>query len=119
MPVLVVAIGRRLGYPLKLVRTKAHLFARWDAPGERFNVEVTGRGWNPHPDSHYREFPFPFTKEEEQANRYLESLSAAETLATFLGVRAACLTHHDRRAEAQDLLKTVTRIYRLYDERFN
>ena len=119
MPVLVVAVGRRLGYPLKLVRTKAHLFVRWDAPDERFNVEVTGRGWNPHPDSHYRQWPFPFTKEEEQANRYLKSLSAAESLATFLGVRAVCLKHNKRDAEAKKVLETVTRIYRLYDERFN
>lgn len=119
MPVLVVAIGRRLGYPLKLVRTKAHLFVRWDSDDERFNVEVTGRGWNPHPDSYYREFPFPFTSEEEQANRYLESLSAAEVLATFLGVRAVCLKQNNRDAEAREVLETVTRIYRMYDERFN
>ena len=119
MPVLVVAIGRRLGYPLKLVRAKAHLFARWDSEDERFNVEVTGRGWNPHPDSHYRQWPFPFTKEEEQANRFLKSLSPAEVLADFLGNRAACLKEHKRDTEAQKVLETVTRIYRIYDERSN
>jgi hypothetical protein len=30
MPVLYVAVGRELGYPLKLVTTKGHLFVRWD-----------------------------------------------------------------------------------------
>ena len=30
MPVMYVAVGRRLGYPLKLVTTKAHIFVRWD-----------------------------------------------------------------------------------------
>jgi len=30
MPVMYVAIGRRLGYPMKLVSAKAHLFCRWD-----------------------------------------------------------------------------------------
>src|SRR5262245_61608540 len=29
MPVLYVAVGRRLGYPLKLVQTRGHLFFRW------------------------------------------------------------------------------------------
>jgi hypothetical protein len=33
MPVLYSAVGRRLGYPLKLVRAYQHLFARWDEPG--------------------------------------------------------------------------------------
>src|SRR5208337_1682697 len=32
LPILYVAVGRRLGYPLKLVRTAHHLFARWDEP---------------------------------------------------------------------------------------
>ena len=30
MPVLYVAVGRRLGYPLKLVLAKAHVFCRWE-----------------------------------------------------------------------------------------
>lgn len=37
LPVLQVAVGRRLGYPLKLVTTKGHLFVRWEGGGERFN----------------------------------------------------------------------------------
>lgn len=44
MPVLCAALGRRLGYPLKLVTTKAHLFIRWEDDKERFNLEATGRG---------------------------------------------------------------------------
>lgn len=46
MPVLYVAVGRRLGYPLKLVTTKGHLFVRWEGTGERFNVEATSHGLN-------------------------------------------------------------------------
>ena len=33
-----MAVGRRLGYPLKLVTTKGHLFVRWEGAGERFNI---------------------------------------------------------------------------------
>src|SRR5436190_6820345 len=40
MPVLYVAIGRDLGYPLYLVTTKGHLFVRWEGRGERFNIEA-------------------------------------------------------------------------------
>ncbi len=36
MPVVYVAIGRRLGYPLKLVEGREHLFFRWDDPGGTF-----------------------------------------------------------------------------------
>ena len=43
MPVLYAAIGRRLGYPLKLVTTKAHLFLRWEDGQERFDLETTVR----------------------------------------------------------------------------
>src|SRR5262249_14324829 len=48
LPVLYAAIGRRLGYPLKIVKaigkrgTNSHFFCRWDDPGgERFNIETT------------------------------------------------------------------------------
>lgn len=41
---LYVAIGRRLGYPLKLVECKGHLFVRWEDAKERFNIEGTSRG---------------------------------------------------------------------------
>src|SRR6516164_8136330 len=66
LPPVYVAVGRRLGYPLKLVQTNSHLFARWDDPetGERFNIECTSRGLNCHSDDYYRGWPFP-TKPEE------------------------------------------------------
>ncbi len=114
MPVLVVAIGRRLGYPLKLVRAKAHLFARWESENGRFNIEATGRGWNPYPDSYYRKWPHPFTEAEEQANRFLKSLSPAEEMSGFLGLRALCLKEHKRDAEAKQALDKSTWIHQLY-----
>ncbi|MFN0066642.1 MAG: hypothetical protein ACKVYV_03300, partial [Limisphaerales bacterium] len=45
LPVLYVAVGRRLGYPLRLVATRSHLFVRWDGMGERFNVDASGGSW--------------------------------------------------------------------------
>ena len=54
MPVLQIAIGRRLGYPLYLRKAHWHYFARWDEPGgESFNVECTN-GFTSPPDECYR-----------------------------------------------------------------
>ena len=33
MPILYIAIGRRLGYPLYLVQAREHFFVRWEEPG--------------------------------------------------------------------------------------
>ncbi len=57
LPVLQVAVGRRLGYPLKLVTTKGHLFVRWEDAKERFNIEAAGNGVNRFSDDYYRHWP--------------------------------------------------------------
>ena len=91
MPVFLVAIGRRLGYPLKLVKAKAHLFARWEQGEKSFNIEGTSVGFVSHPDSEYLNWPFPFTAEEEQAEGYLKSMTPVQELAVFLSIRGMCL----------------------------
>ena len=100
MPVLYVAIGRRLGYPLKLVTTKSHLFVRWDGPSERFNLEATGKGMNRYDDEHFKQWPFPVSEEEIQADGYLKSLTPVEELALFLSLRGHCLKEAGRLSEA-------------------
>jgi Transglutaminase-like superfamily len=46
MPVLYAAIGRRLGYPMKLAFAVEHVFCRWDdGRGERFDMEATSQGF--------------------------------------------------------------------------
>jgi hypothetical protein len=92
LPVLYVAVGRRLGYSLFLVSTKGHLFARWDDGGERLNIEGSGIGLNCYSDDHYRRWPFPVSAEEEQTERYFKALKPAEELAIFLSIRASCLS---------------------------
>jgi tetratricopeptide (TPR) repeat protein len=100
MPVLYVALGRRLGYPLKLVTTKVHLFIRWEDAGERFNLECTGRGMNRYDDEHYKHWPFEVTEEEIREDGYLKSLTPPEELALFLSLRGNCLKEAGRIAEA-------------------
>jgi hypothetical protein len=103
MPVLYVAIGRRLGYPLRLVLAKAHVFARWDDAegGERFNIEGSGDGFASFPDEYYRTWPQPISEAEVRAGRFLQSLTPAEELAVFLAARGHCLHDIGRLPEAR------------------
>jgi hypothetical protein len=100
MPVLYIALGRRLGYPLKLVTTKQHLFMRWDSRTERFNMDATGKGLDKYDDEYYKKWPFPITEQEIKEQDYLKALSSREELSVFLGIRGACLTEAGRLAEA-------------------
>lgn len=117
MPVLYVAVGRRLGYPLKLAETRAHLFFRWEDPEgsqfgfpERFNVEGAGEGIAMYPDEHYRVWPEPWSVADECGGWYLKSLSPAEELASFLVTRGECLADNGRIAEAIDAYRWACRL---------
>ncbi|MGO8745862.1 MAG: transglutaminase family protein [Thermoguttaceae bacterium] len=101
MPVLYIAIGRRLGYPLYLVRAKEHMFARWEEPGgERFNIECTSPGFRPLDDEYYHRGPRPLTAEDLRAGNYLRNLRPREELAQFLCERTRCLIDHLHLGEA-------------------
>ncbi len=110
MPVLYVALGRRLGYPVKLVTTKGHLFVRWESPVERFNVDATAKGMNRYEDDYYRNWPFPLTEAEIIEHGYLKSLSAAEELAVFLSIRGQCLVEAGRYEAAVTSYKHAIRL---------
>lgn len=85
MPVLFIAVGRRLGYPLKLVKAESHYFVRWDSPEERFNIEVSGlKGFNCYPDDHYRSWPFPVSPQKEAGQCLLVSLTPRREMAAFM-----------------------------------
>jgi hypothetical protein len=92
IPVLVTAVGRRLGYPLKLVTAKKHLFVRWEGAGQRFNIEASNDGGMvSHPGDYYKKWPEPITDEQILKEGYLKSLEPKEELADFLATRAICL----------------------------
>jgi len=110
LPVLYVAIGRQLSYPLKLVTTKGHLFVRWEGAGERFNIEAAGNGLNRFDDDYYRRWPFAITSEEEKAEGYLQSLNPSGELAVFLSIRVQCLRAAQRFKEALDAQEQVCRL---------
>ncbi len=106
LPVLLVAVGRRLGYPLRLVHSPGHVFCRWDAPDhrippwrERRNIEFNG-DFDSHDDEHYYESPLRWLPEwhvQERQRRiplYLRSLTPAEEVASFLIQRAQVFEAH-------------------------
>ena len=105
-----VALGRRLGYPLKLVTTKGHLFIRWESATERFNAEVTNKGLNRFDDNYYKQWPFEATDDEVKADGYLKSLDAREELAVFLSIRGLCLMEAGMRSEAADSFAHAARL---------
>lgn len=91
MPVLYAAVGRRLGYPLKLVFAQEHVFCRWDNPaGERFNIEATSQGFVSHSDEYYHRKPRPLSEKDLATGRFLRSLTPREELAFFLSQRGHC-----------------------------
>jgi hypothetical protein len=107
MPVMYVAVGRRLGYPLRLATTRGHIFVRWDgldhanpAWRERFNIEGAGHGFSSFDDDYYATWPFQVTDAEIKANGYLVSLTPTEELAQFLAARGHCGTDHGEHAFA-------------------
>jgi hypothetical protein len=103
MPVLFIAIGRRMGYPLKLVPAAAHYFIRWEGLDgkERMNIEVAGEGIDFFPDEYYKKWPFPISDDVLKEGWFLKSLTPTEEVAEFLGLRGACLLENKRYIEAE------------------
>jgi len=115
MPVLYVAIGRKLGYPLALVLAKAHVFARWEdrKTGERFNIEATNRGLNTFPDEYYEQWPEQMSPEDREAAYLLTSMTPHQEEAFCLAIRSHCLLDTGRTVEA---VGALTRAVELWPE---
>jgi len=100
MPVLYIALGRRLGFPLKLVKAKGHLFMRWDSPTEKFDMDATSKGVSHYSDEEYKQWPFPLSETDIKDEDYLKSLSAKEELSVFLSIRGECQTDNEQLGDA-------------------
>jgi hypothetical protein len=103
LPPVFAAVGRRLGYPLRLITTKGHMFIRWDDPGgERFNIECTSRGLAIHPDEYYLSWPRKVSPEEKTLCCHLKSKSPREELAEWMAGRGECFRHNGKMREAAE-----------------
>ncbi len=111
MPVLYAAVGRRLGYPIKLVSAREHLFCRWDSPTERFNIDgASNGGWDAKEDAFYHTWPKPITQAEIDRGEYLKSMTPAEELAVFLSARGICEAVNNRLSEGRASLAEAHRL---------
>ena len=115
LPVAWAAVGRRLGYPIKLVSTMreraAHLFARWDDPkGERLNLEASGHGLSCPTDEELRRPPYKLTPELERHGRFLLSETPREELSGFVTARAFCWHSLERNDPAIDCFARARRL---------
>ena len=101
IPVVIVAVGRRLGYPLYLSTTRQHVWARWDGGGERFNIEAScPGGFTDFDDEHFRNTPSPMRQVDIESGYYLRNLTPVDETALFLFSRAWVLVDHQRFEEA-------------------
>src|SRR4051812_10561717 len=80
IPVVVVAVGRRLGYPLFLSANRNHVWTRWDdGQGERFNIDARGPGgFGDEDDDYYRNNPHPMTPIDVHSGYYLRNFTPAD-----------------------------------------
>lgn len=109
LPAAYAAVGRRLGYPVRVVKTLGHLFARWDNPftGERFNFDCAMRGFEARGDDHYRRWPYHMTPELERRYAALRSLTRRQEEALYVATRGHCLAQNERLAEAAHAFATA------------
>lgn len=101
MPVLMVAIGRRCGYPIHLVQCGGHMFSRWDDGTEKFNFDITNnKGVKTEGDDYYMKFPRKLSEKEIEEENLMTNLTNKEMLGVFASLRAICLKEHKYYKEA-------------------
>jgi len=111
-PVVFAAIGRRLGYPIRLVQTREHIFCRWSGEtGERFNIEATDRGYYRTPDEHYLTWPRPVFHKAIQEGLFLTDLTSKQELGLFLHLRGICLLWNLHVEEAVEAFHGACELY--------
>jgi transglutaminase superfamily protein len=117
MPVLYMAIGHRLGWPIKAVVSGDHMWARWDGAGRRFNLEAT----NAKSDGSWGSFS---SLTDEECAQWLKtpreaidsgsdftSLTPRQALGVFLQSRAAYWAVQDRLADATRDAQLATKCF--------
>lgn len=94
LPVIYAAVGRRLGYPIKLVTSKEHVFCRWmgeDHPNkawrDTFNFDGAGKGYSIDPDEFYMTWPRESNEAEVEIFDWFKPLTPNQEMALFLLAR--------------------------------
>ena len=102
---LIVALGRRLGYPLYLKATNGHMLSYWDDGRESFNVDTNGTGVDtPTDDTYFKDQNQQLSglsKADLERERLMCPLRAADCLSFFLETVGYCHEANGRLPEAQ------------------
>lgn len=104
LPTFAIAVGRRLGYPLKLILVPNHTLYRWDDGDEVHNLQHTEAGGNVHPDEYFHQWPRKWTEGDfllnERTHVWLHSMTPRQEVSKFLCTRATFLYFAGRYDEA-------------------
>jgi hypothetical protein len=113
LPTFAIAVGRRLGYPLKLILVPKHTLYRWDDGKEIFNLQPTEAGGEVKPDDYFHDWPRKWDENARQMNErtkvWLCSLTPKKEVSKFLCNRALMLRDIGRYEEAFQALKSAER----------
>jgi hypothetical protein len=101
LPVLWVAIGRRIGYPLCMSNTMLHFFVRWKTEKDSFDFEGTQNGCGINDDDFYRTWPVSVDDKKIKYWGLLTDFTRKEELMHFLVTRGDCLAANKRFVEAR------------------
>jgi hypothetical protein len=114
LPVAMVALGRRLGYPVRLIASPGHVFVRWQDDRERHNFDWNDKGLGTGTDDEYRHARNLWTDRvdlmEQCHPTYLLPFDAVRELAYCLATRAHCLAAVDRDDEALECYRAAARL---------
>lgn len=93
-PVLIAALGRRLGYPIFLKATRGHLLCEWDDGVERFNIDTNGNGVDTPPDEYYLKSPIGamdgMSAADIEREYFMRPLGNWESLGMFIETTGYC-----------------------------
>ena len=113
LPTFAIAVGRRLGYPLKLVLVPNHTLYRWDDGAEVFNLQPTEAGGEVRSDESFRQWPRRWDAVDHAINTrtkvWLHSLTPRKEASKFLCNRALLLRDVGRHREAIEALDAAGR----------
>lgn len=112
LPVLYMAIGRRLNWPIYLALAKRHVFCQWvNDGGTTANFEGSCPGGGLYlSDEQMRAEPQVLSDADLATGRFLRPLTRAEEFALFLETRGHCLVDNRRFGEARAAYAQARRV---------
>lgn len=113
LPTFAIAVGRRLGYPLKLILVPNHTLYRWDDGTEVFNLQPNEAGGEVKEDAYFHTWPRKWTREDfdrnTRTNVWLRSLTPKKEVSKFLCNRVLMLRDFRRFDEALQAIDAAQR----------